>query len=304
MNDQMTRVISSPSSSTSGVLTSILAMRREPPLSVRPWAAEAPSSWRASSASGSAPTTRWFLILFLAIFFAREQFAELTTADGHARSTSPPSSRRSCSSARSSSTRWATRWPRAARASRSRGIDLFLFGGLMHMRSEPETPGAEFRVAAAGPARHAAGDRRRRPRPGVALGEPDEFARRRHARRRAATLAGRARLMVSSVALINVLVLVFNLIPAYPLDGGRIARAAVWKVTGDRHRATRAAAGVGRALRQAAGRSAACCCSSTAHAFNGIYLAVLGWLLGIAGARRRRCSPRSPSASRASPSPT
>ena len=45
---------------------------------------------------------------------------------------------------------------------------------------------------------------------------------------------------LGSIALTNLLVLIFNLIPAYPLDGGRIARAAVWKATGDRTRATRA----------------------------------------------------------------
>ena len=45
---------------------------------------------------------------------------------------------------------------------------------------------------------------------------------------------------------VNVLVLVFNLIPGFPLDGGRIARAIAWKLTGDRNRATRFAARLGR----------------------------------------------------------
>ena len=43
----------------------------------------------------------------------------------------------------------------------------------------------------------------------------------------------------------NLLLLLFNLVPAFPLDGGRIARAAAWKLTGDRHRATRFAARIG-----------------------------------------------------------
>ena len=45
---------------------------------------------------------------------------------------------------------------------------------------------------------------------------------------------------------INILLLLFNLIPAFPLDGGRIARAIAWKITGDRNKATRFAAWLGR----------------------------------------------------------
>ena len=78
----------------------------------------------------------------------------------------------------------------------------------------------------------------------------------------------------------NVLLLVFNLIPAFPLDGGRIARAAAWKVTGDRGRATRISATLGQAfaalligygLWQLFGRS---------ETFNGLWAIVLGYLLG------------------------
>jgi CBS domain-containing protein len=79
--------------------------------------------------------------------------------------------------------------------------------------------------------------------------------------------------------LANVVVLAFNLIPAYPLDGGRIARAVVWQVTGDRHRATRASAGLGRAfswLLIAAGFY----WLTQGDTFNGIYTMVLGYLLG------------------------
>jgi CBS domain-containing protein len=54
--------------------------------------------------------------------------------------------------------------------------------------------------------------------------------------------------LIAWLASINVLVLVFNLIPAFPLDGGRIARAIAWRVSGDRNRATRAAARLGEAF--------------------------------------------------------
>jgi CBS domain-containing protein len=52
--------------------------------------------------------------------------------------------------------------------------------------------------------------------------------------------------MMSYLASINVVLLLFNLIPAFPLDGGRIARAIAWKLTGDRTRATNFAATLGR----------------------------------------------------------
>jgi Zn-dependent protease len=217
----------------------------------------------------------WFLILFLAIFFAREQLDSLTAA--------------------TDTTVYVAAVVEAflffgsiiahevghALAARREGIavvgiDLFLFGGLMHMRSEPETPGAEFRVAAAGPAVTllvvllAAGA-------GVLISGSEAFTD-------ATTLSGNGDLevvpvMVSAVALINLVVLVFNLIPAYPLDGGRIARAAVWKITGDRHRSTRTAAAVGRGFGGLLVLAGLLLLFNGAT-FDGIYLAFLGWLLG------------------------
>jgi len=156
------------------------------------------------------------------------------------------------------------------------GIDLFLFGGLMHMRSEPQTAGAEFRVAAAGPAATvlviAAGVAA-----GVALEGWNDLSD--AVTFRAGTTFSLGVELIASLVLANVVVLVFNLIPAYPLDGGRIARAAVWALTGDRHRATRAAAAVGRAfswLLIVGGLY----WLTQGDTFNGIYTMILGYLLG------------------------
>src|SRR3954465_7320203 len=122
------------------------------------------------------------------------------------------------------------------------GIDLFLFGGVMRMNRDTESPGAEFRVAVAGPlvtlaiVGLAAGA-------AIVLAGADSFWD-------AARLSGRAdasplEVVVSLLVTMNLFLLVFNLVPAFPLDGGRIARAAAWRLTGDRHRATRFAARIG-----------------------------------------------------------
>ena len=53
-------------------------------------------------------------------------------------------------------------------------------------------------------------------------------------------------MLLSALVGFNLILLGFNLIPAFPLDGGRIARAAAWKLTGDRGKATRFAARIGQ----------------------------------------------------------
>jgi Zn-dependent protease len=122
-------------------------------------------------------------------------------------------------------------------------IDLFLFGGLTQMDRDAATPAEEFKVAGAGPLATflfvllcLAVD--------LVLVGPHRLVH-------AATLDGDVRitpvlLSLSWLLFWNVLLLVFNLIPAFPLDGGRIARAAVWKATGDKVRGTRAAAQLGQ----------------------------------------------------------
>src|SRR5215210_7587183 len=123
------------------------------------------------------------------------------------------------------------------------GIDLFFFGGVMKMSRDTDTPGKEFFVAVAGPLVTLAivlvGTAA-----GVALSGWDEFFE--AAKLGGAAPSDAALLLVSFLVTMNAVLLVFNLVPAFPLDGGRIARAAVWKVTGDRGRATRLAGFVGQ----------------------------------------------------------
>jgi Zn-dependent protease len=122
------------------------------------------------------------------------------------------------------------------------GIDLWLFGGLARMKSDTRTPGQEFRIAAAGPAVTLV-------IAGVCLGigsllYGSEIWDGVTFNDTNGLSAGAA--LLGWLAVINGFLLVFNLIPAYPLDGGRIARAVAWWRTGDREKATRLVARVGR----------------------------------------------------------
>ncbi len=115
------------------------------------------------------------------------------------------------------------------------GIDLWFFGGLSQMRREPQSAGEELKIAAAGPAVTLAlfalclG--------GVALlatsGTVSAVALTRESLKTTPVLA-----LLGWLGFINAALLLFNIVPAFPLDGGRIARAAIWWRTGDRNRAT------------------------------------------------------------------
>ena len=124
------------------------------------------------------------------------------------------------------------------------GIDLWLLGGVARMERDTDSAGLEFRVAAAGPlvtlvialACFGAGTLMEGAAATLDAGsfDPDNDNE---------LLA-----VLGYLSFINAILLVFNLIPAFPLDGGRIARAAAWAVTGDRAQATRFAAALGRAF--------------------------------------------------------
>jgi Zn-dependent protease len=122
-------------------------------------------------------------------------------------------------------------------------IQLWIFGGMARMNRESDSPRTEFEVAIAGPLVTLA---LVIVLTAVGLGAAgwDEF-------RRAALVESNSGIsgvlaMVAWLASINLLVLVFNLLPAFPMDGGRIVRAIAWWRTGDRASATRFAANLGR----------------------------------------------------------
>jgi Zn-dependent protease len=156
------------------------------------------------------------------------------------------------------------------------GIDLFLFGGVMKMSRETDTPGAEFRVAAAGPlvtllimALAAAA--------AVLVAGADGFWD--AARLSGSAGATPAEVVLSLLVSMNLVLLVFNLVPAFPLDGGRIARAIAWKLTGDRHKATRVSASIGVAFGWLLIGCGIALALLTDAVIDGIWFAALGWLL-------------------------
>jgi Zn-dependent protease len=155
-------------------------------------------------------------------------------------------------------------------------IELFLFGGITQMSREARTPGEEFKVAVAGPLATfgfvlvcLAAD--------LAIVGPHRLVQ-------AALLEGNVRitpvlLSLSWLLVINVLILFFNLVPAFPLDGGRIARAVVWRRTGDKLRGTRTAAKLGEAFAVLLA-GAGIWLILTTGGFGGIWLLALSFLLG------------------------
>jgi Zn-dependent protease len=154
------------------------------------------------------------------------------------------------------------------------GIDLWLFGGVAKLGRDTDSPGVEFRVAAAGPlvtllvagACFALG---------ALISSPEEVL---EGAVYESSVTSQATAVLGYLLSINLLVLGFNLIPGFPLDGGRIARAITWKITGDRNRATRFAAILGRGvgwLIVAGGLVLAV----RGEVFSGIWLAVIGWFL-------------------------
>jgi Zn-dependent protease len=126
-------------------------------------------------------------------------------------------------------------------------ITLFLFGGVAHMEKEPPSPKAEFLMAVIGPI------------VSIVIGAASTALGLWLAERGMSPLPGESSLpnvrsvgplatLLLWLGPVNILLGVFNIIPGFPLDGGRVLRSILWALTDDLTKATRWAAGAGQAL--------------------------------------------------------
>jgi Zn-dependent protease/CBS domain-containing protein len=143
-------------------------------------------------------------------------------------------------------------------------ITLFVFGGVSQITKEATHPRAELSIAIVGPLTSLA-------LAGIFYGL--HFL-----------LAGAQQILAASLmqwlAWINVFLAVFNLIPGFPLDGGRIFRALVWQGTHDYHRATRIATKVGQGIAYAFIVAGGIVLIFALQLWlNGVWLIFIGWFL-------------------------
>ncbi len=146
-----------------------------------------------------------------------------------------------------------------------RSISLFIFGGVAQIGDEPKTAGAEFRIAIAGPVSSLLlaalfGALFLVDQPVPYLAAPSLWLMR-----------------------INLSLAIFNLIPGFPLDGGRVLRAVVWSFTKSYHRGTQVASFAGQMV--AFGFiGVGLLVVLTSNFLNGIWLVFIGWFLQNAAA--------------------
>lgn len=147
-----------------------------------------------------------------------------------------------------------------------RSITLFILGGVAQITEEPKKPMKEFLMAVVGPISSLV----------VAL----VFL---FISLGLKTLSIPLSASAAYVALINVILAVFNLLPGFPMDGGRVLRSVIWKVTGDLKRATSIASKVGQGM-------AFCLIflgilQILGGTFSGLWLIFIGWFLHSAAIR-------------------
>jgi Zn-dependent protease len=146
---------------------------------------------------------------------------------------------------------------------RVKGITLFIFGGTTDIDSDSGSPREEALIAISGPATS------------VALGAAFIGMEVVIAQPQLSALVG-------WLGVVNLVLGGFNLIPGFPMDGGRVLRALLWRVRGDRLLATRNAAQVGRLLAYLMITLGVLWALTPGGLFTGIWLALIGWFLSNA----------------------
>jgi Zn-dependent protease/CBS domain-containing protein len=142
-----------------------------------------------------------------------------------------------------------------------RDITLFIFGGVANLEHEPERPRDDLLIALAGPL--------------ASLGLATGFGALWWI---VATAGTPLHALAGWLAVINLIMAVFNMLPGLPLDGGRVLRAALWSITGSVSRATRYAARAGQFLGLAL-MLWGVWQVFTGNSVSGIWVAVIGWFL-------------------------
>jgi Zn-dependent protease/CBS domain-containing protein len=144
-------------------------------------------------------------------------------------------------------------------------ITLFIFGGMSHLQRQPSSAGEEFQIAAAGPLTSLII---------AAITGAAGFL--------FGGMSDKAEAILYYLALVNAALAIFNFLPGFPLDGGRVLRSIAWKRTGSFRRATRIAASVGEFFGYGL-IFAGFVVLLTGGLLDGLWLAFIGWfLLGAA----------------------
>ncbi len=144
-------------------------------------------------------------------------------------------------------------------------ITLFIFGGMSHMSRQPASAGEEFQIAAAGPATSLV--------IAAITGALALLLR---------DTSEKVEAMLSYLAFVNLALGIFNILPGFPLDGGRVLRSIAWKRTGSFRKATRIASSVGEMFGYGL-IIAGFFVLLAGGLLDGIWLAFIGWfLLGAA----------------------
>ena len=142
-----------------------------------------------------------------------------------------------------------------------KNITLFIFGGVSNIQQEPASPGVEFQVAVVGPV------------VSLLIGFV-AFLLQLAVRGSNSPLQG----IFFYLAVTNILLGIFNLIPGFPLDGGRVLRSIVWKASGSLRRATRVATIVGQIIAYLFILWGIWLFFS-GNVLNGIWIGFIGWFL-------------------------